>query len=276
MCHMARVKTWLVVVAGVMAVALSAPATRASSFAVTPTVIELAPRAPTAVLTVENRGRTALRFQLSAYRWEQTPGGKPVYQPTEDLIFFPPLLTVGPGEKRLVRLGTELPFGTEEGSYRLFLSELPPLEKRGGAGEALVTVLTNVGVPVFLEPAQVTASGRLEDLRLQGGELAFSVKNEGNVRLVVLEPLVKGLDGKGGVTFGEKLKAGYVLAHGRLDFHTKIPAGDCLKSQRLAVTATVEEPATDGNVTDKRLNSEVTVAPGACAGRLKANSLKSL
>lgn len=260
------------------AVGFSSTAAEASSFAVTPTTVALRPNAATAVLTVENRDKVALRFELKAVAWNQAADGRPVYHPTEDLIFFPPLLTVAPGEKRLIRIGTEVPFGATERSYRLFLYELPPLEKPGGAGmTALVTVLTNVGVPVFLEPARLAAApGRLDGLSLQGGELDFTVKNEGNTRLVVLGTLIKGLDGGGRVAFTGKAKAGYVLAQGRLDFRVKVPEQDCPKAQKLSLTTTVEQPTADGNFVDKTLSGEVSVGPGACGGSARSGGPKSL
>lgn len=273
-----RAKAWLRAVLVLAAVGFSSTAAEASSFAVTPTTIALRPGAATAVLTVENRDKVTLRFELKAVAWDQAADGRPVYHPTEDLIFFPPLLTVAPGEKRLIRIGTEVPFGATERSYRLFLYELPPLEKPGGAGmTAQITVLTNVGVPVFLEPARTVASpGLLDGLRLQGGELDFTVKNDGNVRLVVLGTLIRALDGRGGVVFSGKARAGYVLAGGRLHFHLHVPERDCSKAHKLTLTTTVEQPTADGNFVDKTLEGELRVEAGACGGLTNPAPLKSL
>ena len=79
---------------------------RAASFSVDPTLIQLSPRAPSTLLVVRNESTSAVRLQLSAFSWAQSVEGEMQLQPTEDIVFFPALFTLEPGQERKVRVGT--------------------------------------------------------------------------------------------------------------------------------------------------------------------------
>lgn len=155
----------------------------AAAFSVDPTLIRLSTRSSSRLLLVRNESDQAVRLQLSAFAWAQSVDGEMQLQPTEDLIFFPALLTLEPGQERRVRVGTTAIFGTVEKSYRLFLEELPP-EPRGGDQGAAVHVLTKMGIPVFLLPPVSRAQATLRDMGLTGGTLTFQLANGGTVHFV--------------------------------------------------------------------------------------------
>ena len=76
-----------------------------SDFLVEPVVALLSPRAPSALLNLSNTGDKPVRFELTSYAWSQDLYGGIVLAPTDDVIFFPQLFTLGGGEQRKIRVG---------------------------------------------------------------------------------------------------------------------------------------------------------------------------
>ena len=56
-----------------------------------------------AALWLENPGKTPVTLQVRIYAWAQT-GGKNVYADQQAVIGTPPIMTIAPGAKQLVRL----------------------------------------------------------------------------------------------------------------------------------------------------------------------------
>jgi fimbrial chaperone protein len=61
----------------------------ASTFDVSPITLTLSAKVPSGMLVVTNRGAEPLRFQVSAFAWDQKPNGEMVLKPTTDVVFFP-------------------------------------------------------------------------------------------------------------------------------------------------------------------------------------------
>ena len=154
----------------------------ARSFTVNPTQIFLAPKITSPLLTLRNESDETLRFQLTVFKWDQTPQGEMKLDPTQDIVFFPALLSLSPKEERKVRVGATTSFAASEKTYRIFVEELPP--QPGGATQSAVRVLTKMGVPIFLQPAKIQAQGSLNDLMVKEGTFTFNVRNPGNVHFV--------------------------------------------------------------------------------------------
>jgi fimbrial chaperone protein len=111
--------------------------TLSADFTIAPVRIFFDPRTTTSILTITNKSDEALTLQLKAFTWQQDEEGKDVYSPTEDIIFFPKIFKIGKDEEKLVRLGTKIPHGNYEKTYRLFLEEVPePQQQAKGAASA--------------------------------------------------------------------------------------------------------------------------------------------
>src|ERR1700726_118721 len=91
-----------------------------SDFLVEPVVALLSPRAPSTLLNLTNTGGKPVRFELTSFAWSQNPHGGIVLTPTDDVIFFPQLFTLGGGEARKIRIGVGIPAAESGRSYRLF------------------------------------------------------------------------------------------------------------------------------------------------------------
>jgi fimbrial chaperone protein len=230
-----------------------APARRAdaAAFNVKPTMIQLSAKASSGLVSIRNESAETLRFQLSVFAWNQSDKGEMQLQPTQDVVFFPALMSLGPGEERKVRVGTSVPAGPLERSYRIFVEELPPLVKAKEAkdakdGKTQIRVLTRMGIPIFVEPAALsggatlTTPGRIEPKSVRGDKLSFEVRNTGNVHFQVRQARVVGLGAGKENLFERAVPGWYVLAGGSRVFEVQPPKGVCGKTKELAFEVDTE------------------------------------
>jgi fimbrial chaperone protein len=240
---------WSGVVALVLAVVADASA---SSFNVSPTQVYLSGRDASALLTLRNETDEPLRFQLSAFAWDQQRSGEMALAPTSDVVFFPALLTLGPREERKIRVGRVVGAADAERTYRLFVEELPPLETMTRGGE--VRVLTKMGIPIFVRPPKETVAAAIATVEHVDGTVTFTLANSGTVHIVPASVTVRGLAGSQQVFEGQ-LPAWYVLAGGFRDFSYQLPRPECARATTVQV-----EVAYGGSKIDRRLD----VPAGAC------------
>src|SRR5918993_1012440 len=94
------------VIAGLAGLILSASEARAASLSVNPTQIRLSRQSPSALLTIKNEGSSPTRVQIAVHAWDQRLDGQMDLKPTTDIVFFPSMLTLNPGQGRTIRIGT--------------------------------------------------------------------------------------------------------------------------------------------------------------------------
>lgn len=184
----------------------------AVTFSVNPTRVILTGRVTNALITLRNESDQGARFQLSAFAWDQAPDGQMKLAPTEDIIFYPQMLALGPREERKVRVGTTLAPGAIERSYRLFVEELPPAAGEENAGK--VRVFTKVGIPVFLRASESAPRAELRNLRYGEGRVSFTLANAGSTFFVPDSIVVRALGADGQPIGSQDVKGWYVLAGG--------------------------------------------------------------
>lgn len=109
-------------------------------------VIEADERA--AALWLENPGQTPITLQVRIYAWAQADG-KNVYAAQDAILGTPPIVTIAPGEKQLVRLTRTLPTtAATEAAYRVVVDEIPVAKPAGEAGAA-VSFRMRYSIPLF-------------------------------------------------------------------------------------------------------------------------------
>jgi fimbrial chaperone protein len=226
----------------------------ASNFSVTPIRVVFSPDTRSTLLRLTNQSPEALRFQISGFAWDQSPEGEMQLAPTEDIVFFPTLLTLTPGESRHIRIGPVTPFGASEKTYRIFIEELPPPTIPEG-GPAGVQVLTRMSLPIFLQPAKVVQQGHIQGLVVRHGKLSFQVKNTGNIHFIEQTVRVKGF-GHAGDTLFEQQQFGWYVPAGGWRLHEWELKDACATLHTLAV-----EVQTEGKTFHERFD----VPPGACS-----------
>ena len=231
----------------------SASGAAAATFTVNPTQIFLSGKTTTALLTLRNDSDESLRFQLTAFAWQQTPSGEMTLTPTRDVVFFPALLTLEPKAERRIRVGTTVTAAAQERTYRIFVEELPQAD---GPKANAVRVLTKMGIPIFIRPAKEIATADLRDLALRAGSLRFSLDNRGSVHFVPQRVVVRAAGASGERLAEHEMKAWYILAGGRREFEVAAPAEQCARVASLSV-----EVEFDTNV----LKESLQTPGGTCA-----------
>lgn len=232
-----------------------------ATFRVTPIRVVFDQSASSALLTLTNESTEELRFQISVFQWGQASGtGEMQLTPTTDIMFFPRLLTLGPGKEQKVRVGTNVKPGPAEKTYRIFFEELPSLQKAASGG-AQVKIITKMGVPIFISPASSNPAADVTNLTVKDGRLSFQVRNGGNVHFVVLSVRVVGLGSEGNVVFDRQRDGWYVLSGDSRTYDLEVPAGECprVKSVRIEVQTDLGNKPEDALIT-----REFPVPQGVC------------
>lgn len=163
-----RVLPWVALAAA----AFAASDALAGSFTVAPIRIELAVPRRAASIEVQNTGDKPAQIQVERYRWIADDGGDDKLEPTEDVIATPPIFSLAPGQKQIVRV---LLFGApdpaREASYRILLQETALNDPPPNAVQALL----RINMPMFVTPPGARA------------ELTWSMQREGERWWLVVE-----------------------------------------------------------------------------------------
>jgi fimbrial chaperone protein len=222
---------------------------------ITPVVVELSAAEPRATVELKNLSDAPARLELTASAWEQTASGQTRLAPAPEVVVFPPLLQLAPGEVRKVRVSTTAAFGPKEQSYRLSIRELPAPQKPGD--KAALTFLTRFSLPVFLLPARPALRAEIAGTAVRGGKVALTIRNTGNTRLSPGTVKIEGLDAQGKQVLTAAADVWYVLAGGERALEVALPADGCARVRTLAV----EVPAGDAS----SVRARVETPGGACA-----------
>jgi fimbrial chaperone protein len=232
---------------------LGAAPALASTFQVSPVRLPLTASSSNGLLTVKNQSKETLRFQVTGFAWSQDQAGQMVLSPTTDIVFFPTMLSLKPGDSRNLRVGAAIPFGASEKTYRLFVEELPPVDASGTVNA--VRVLMKMGIPVFLEASKPVATPAIDALGVQGQKLLFALQDTGNTHFFTKRVHVSALGEAGQSLFEQDLPGWYVLAGGSRSYSLDLPRSAC-KASRIQVR--VETDATT-------LESFLSLPGGACS-----------
>ena len=211
-----------------------------SAFTVTPVRVFLARGANSALLNVKNDSTEPIRFQISLKAWNQAPEGDMQLSDTTDLVFFPTIMELNAGEEKKVRVGSAFKAQVvTERSYRIFFEELPPPQVTATPEQkqtaAQVRVLTKMGVPIFIQPANLVLKADLTNLAVDGNKVSFEVRNLGNTFFTVTKAMLTGLTKSGTPTFTREQDGWYVLAGGVRRFQFEVPVESCAGTDHIRV-----------------------------------------
>lgn len=221
-------------------IGLAAPAVAASTFSIDRTRVHLSQAQPSELVTLSNESSEPVRLQVTVQRWTQGPDEPVRLEPTEDVVFFPALMTIEPGRSRSIRVGLSRPPADRELTYRLIIDELPA---PGGPGGTRLNVLTRLSVPVFVQPPKPEARPAVTSLLPSGDGLQVTVVNNGSAYAMIDTITVRGRDREAG-TVGAASGAGwYVLAGSTQAFRITFD-NPCQKAASFDVELTSGESVT--------------------------------
>jgi fimbrial chaperone protein len=207
----------------------------AGEFSVNPIRLELGQAARSGALTVTNDGKVPLGFQLQAMEWIQDEQGKDQYLETRDLIFFPKILSVEPGQDGVVRVGIKTPVVPTEKTYRIFIEEMPGNAQRAEGKGPQIAFLIRFGAPVFVAPVKPEDGLEVTAPKMAGGAVTFQARNSGNRHQMVQAIELRGIDAAGKEVYATKLADRYILAHATKPYSASIAAEQCAKMTSLEV-----------------------------------------
>jgi fimbrial chaperone protein len=232
----------------------------AGSFTVTPTRVVLDAHRSTALLQIHNEGADPVVIQLSGMDWTQDQAGADRLQPTGDLVIFPKMLSLAPGEQRVVRLGFPNAAPPDrERAFRLYAEELPV----SGPGQTDLRMALSLSVPVFVRPGKEIRDTAIDGLGLAGGRLLVQIRNSGNAHILVPKLHVSGIGASGSVVFSRESSGWYVLPGASGRFELAISPEECLQSRAAQVSADLLEPS-KGGLRSGNVSARLDIDPAKC------------
>ena len=207
----------------------------AGEFSVNPIRLELGANVRSSVIGIKNEGKQKLSFQLQAMEWTQDSAGKDQYVDTQDLVFFPKILSVEPSEEGLIRVGSKTAAVPLEKTYRLFIEELPTTSKDPEGSAAQINVLIRFGAPIFIAPLKPQDNLDIENFNITKGVVTIAARNTGNRHQLVQGINLKGTDSGGNEVYALTLADRYLLTGTAKSYATIIAAGHCAKMTSLSL-----------------------------------------
>lgn len=191
----------------------------AASLQVAPTTLTLPADKAADGLWLSNSGAAPVKVQLRLFRWTQADG-RDVLEATRDLVVSPPMQTLAPGQRQLVRLVRTGAAPPAQAAYRVIVDELPDTDP---AREGLQFVL-RYSIPIFLDPAGVAPASHALSVRLDAdadGDATLVAENRGGHYAQVAD--LSWLAGDGSTRTVLPGLVGYVLPGQRMRWSLKSP-----------------------------------------------------
>jgi len=174
-----------------------------------PVRVELTSQQKTAAVTVKNNSDQPTSIQIHAVAWTQVDG-KDIYNPTDDLLVSPPIVTIAPKSEQIIRVALRRQAdSSKELAYRITMQELPPSLTPNFSG---VQVALRIGLPVFVQSVNGEAAAKLiwKVSRMPDSKLKVGVQNQGNAHIQISDFALYNPGGKQSVS-GEA-GSSYILA----------------------------------------------------------------
>lgn len=145
-----------------------------SGIAVNRTAILFVPGSEAQSFAISDSGEDTVKVQIRLFRWHNK-GTEDVYEQTQDIGFSPAIVSLAPNESQVVRMVVLAPQRPQEGSYRLFIDQLPPPPRAG-----TVTLPVRFVVPVFVQGEHSSSKPALAwKATARSGEAVVTATNTG-------------------------------------------------------------------------------------------------
>jgi fimbrial chaperone protein len=231
----------------VLGLLLSHSAAYAGSFVISPFRATLYPAHPSDAINITNQGIEPMIVQVNTVAWSQDKNGQDIFTPTDDVIATPPIVTLQPKTKYIIRLGLRNSAVSDyEKTYRVFLEEVPTATQAVGLNIAL-----RASLPVFVLPNQATVSPVLKWQLQQSadGKLVLKAQNIGTSHVQIIG-FSMAIEDK--VLFSNKKVLSYLLPNTKREW--------IIKDKALVVGQKIHlKIKTD--ITENELEEDVNVEP---------------
>ncbi len=148
----------------------------ASTVDVSPTLAEVPAGKPAVTFELRNPGEEPVTFEARPFNWSQDAGGDQL-APATDVVVVPPLFTIAPGGRQLVRIAPRARSADHEGAYRVKFQEVPQPPPPGFVG---VRTLLSLSVPLVYEVKNGRETVEWRANVSEGGDLQLSATNRGS------------------------------------------------------------------------------------------------
>ena len=196
---------------------------QAASLRVNPVRVVLSGAHPIAAITVTNTGDALVWLQMRLVAWSQSDG-EDQFAPTRDILANPSIFKIAPGAEQIIRLGLQSAAVGREGSYRVFLEELP---QSAPEHPNEVRTLLRISIPVFTPAKDGSARIAWRLLRPKDGAAYLWFHNEGERHVQINGVTLT--DDDGHILEAQNMSL-YVLPgawrRARLDAREPLPSGE--------------------------------------------------
>jgi len=212
----------------------------AESLQVEPVLLDVTAPGAASTVSLRNDGTKPISAQIRVFRW-LIVNGKEELKPTNDVVASPPVETLAPQRKYVVRIVrvTKRPVVGEE-SYRLLVDQLPNLsQQRNGA----INLLVRYSIPVFFGTADKQNPKIAWSVARHGNKIIVTANNSGERRLRISALRLRDTNGKT-LSFGPGL-IGYALGKSTISW-TKPAHGFAAKGRTTIFAQTDKGPLRAG------------------------------
>jgi fimbrial chaperone protein len=226
-----------------------------AAWRVIPIRLDFDQRTKSGVITLSNDGETSITFAIEAAEWSQDNQGQDRYSPTQDLVFFPKVLTIEPNTERVVRAGIRVPATTHEKTYRLFIKEASEPKKTEGTA---VAIAIKFGVPIFAKPVKEELKGEILRPLVAERQIELTVANTGNSHFRIGTVRVAGINSAGEDIFSQEVNGWYLLSGSSSEFSIPIDLGVCTQLKTIDIQM---------NADRLYLEKKIDVSPAMCVAQ---------
>ena len=229
---------------GVVCIGLTGADVFASTVGVSPVRLQIVRSNSSVDLTLANDGAEATSFTIRGFAWRQLATGEIDLEPTSDLVVYPQRVTLGPQERRAIRVGFPGNLSASERDYRIVATESAPEPDDGASPPAKAAttlfVRSRLSVPLFVGPITPTTTVAATGAAVDAKGMTFSLAATGTAHVVASTVDVRALDDAGATVASASLPAWYLLPNEPRVYSAKLPLAACARIRTLAVDATFE------------------------------------
>lgn len=200
----------------------------AGDFTVTPVRLHFGLNDRAIAVTFTNDGDNPLTIQADIFEWRQDADGKDVLTPTEDIFLSPPIATIPPNSRqvlRMARLNDGPPLSNEPSTYRMIVREIPEttVEKN-----LTVKISLAFSLPIFVAQREPKRRLNCQVKHLPPNSFRTTCENKGNIHALITHLTLA--TPTGDTLIDQDIGGGYLLPGVMRNFDVKrqggpLPAG---------------------------------------------------